>query len=247
MPRVEEKICRHGFITLTSVLNEGQWWREVEEFTFDEEVFEEIIELRVASLSELREIHKESIANRQLEFGLDFPIQLESDGNNRNLGLAVEERSSENFPAPIECNLLYLPTVLPNIVDRSLNQPTWELIRVKYGFGEFPITYSASLVSSPSSRNKISVLMDGSEQIARGENVALIMTPKGEINFEIPTDGCIPISGNGSIEIRVHAFGVNDGIDIDMTLLDYKTSFEWRQIPGTFDKKTLRLGGRWPK
>src|SRR5437762_4442289 len=104
MPEVREEYERTALLLVSQISAMGRWRRTFEEYESSNPFLESLRRQPTVERGMLREKHMEAMEGRQFEFGLMFPLEVESDAAN------VTAVMPSTQPIPLPFYVLYLPT-----------------------------------------------------------------------------------------------------------------------------------------
>ena len=244
---VKETCRQRGLILLTAETEEGRFRRVVEEFLLADEAFSAVQGRDKVGFGELRRLHDEAVADRQVELHVSGGLEVESDLANRGIasppGPAIAPYDPPDEPIPIPAFVLYWPTITPVLSEAEVEPGEgWAgSVTVQIGAGEFPLTYSVELVEYVEQDPLVRIAIDEQERTAMvgtDGDIALHLKPKGSWTVRISHEDGLWEQGEGEMSFGVRATYKEDeeeDEEVEVEVLKWTNKFSVKRIPVTFD------------
>jgi hypothetical protein len=230
---------RHGIILVSAGVNSARWKREITEYEISESELTKVRQQDKVDRAELQEGHLKKLEARRIPFGLELPVEVESDMLNRDVTLAGSER------VPLRQDLLYLPTLLP-VVPAKRAEPGHEWagkIEVLGGAGRFQIPYTAKMLPRQDENPSVDLKFQphASSQAIKG--ITLTLSPQGHLVTAIAKRDGSPLTCEGDITISIRAKLSRDGTPVDVEVLKCHQQFKLSRVAAAFNDDFLLTAG----
>ena len=227
-----EAYDRHGLILLSAGIDGSHWKRELTEYELS---LPEIGKLRTQDKVDrggLQESHLGTMGSRRTPFGLDLPIEVESDMMNRGVALAGAER------VPLRQDLLYLPTLLPVVPEKraAAGQEWTGKSDVSGGAGKFHISYIAKMLQRTGDNPKIEVNFQTNSSSETIKGITLTLFPQGHLVTGIAKADGSPLFSEGDLKMSIRAKLERDGAPVDVEVLNCHQIFKLTRVPASFNE-----------
>lgn len=228
---INEVYDRHGVILLSAGVENSRWKREITEY---EVALPELAKLRQrdkVERADLQESHLKAVGARRTPFGLELPIEVDSDMLNRNVALAGADRVA------LRQDLLYLPTLLP-VASEKRAEPGQEWtgrIEVFGGAGKFHVSYTAKMLQRTADNPKIGVTLQPHSDSQTLKRVTLTFSPRGQFVIGIAKADGSPLFSEGDLKVSIRAKLERDGALVDVEVLNCHQKFKLTRVPASFN------------
>jgi len=229
---VNEVYTRNGIILLSAGVTNGHWRRELTEYETTPQELAKIRQKDRVDLAALQEAHLKALESRKNQFGLDLPVEVESDMHNHNVAIAGSEH------VPLREDLLYLPTLLPEVPPKRA-EPGQEWsgsIDVMAGAGRFPISYTARMLDRRDENPIIQVTLRAHPSSQTIKGITLTLTPQGQLTLSIAKADGSPLQLEGDTRISVRAKLHRDDAPVDVEVLNCHQTFKLTRVPASFNE-----------